>query len=147
MAKYRLNDYMHYPVRYGVDSETNAATAYFRDFDATTSADTSEQISAVAKDWLTLSGMVCPRNHELIPPGSKPQKGEEVISLPPALAAKFVLRNVMTSQNLRPADLARKLGMSSQSVNALLDVYRDGTRFDAIWKALNACGASIEILD
>ena len=111
-----------------------------------TSADTMEQIPAVAKDWLTLSGLVYPRNHELVPPGSKPQKGEEVISLPPTLAAKFVLRNVMTSQNLRPADLARKLGMSSQSVNALLDVYREGTRFDAIWRAFDACGASVDVL-
>lgn len=140
-----LSDFVSYPVRYGIDPETGAYTAYFRDFDSSTCDDDPNGIRDTAKDWLTLAGQTYPRNHAAIPPASLPQADEELIELSPTLALKFVLRNAMTAKNLRPSDLARILGMSSQAVNGLLDVYREGTRFDALYRAIRACGAEITI--
>lgn len=145
MTTYCLNDYLSYPVRYDTEPEDKITTAYFRDFDGMTQAEDAKAIRRVALDWLTLCGLIYPRNHKIIPPASAPQEGEVTISISPTLALKFILRNAMTSKNLRPADLARLLGMSSQSVNALLDVYRDGTRFDTLYKALKACGAEVSV--
>ena len=145
MTTYNLNNYLTYPVKYETDPKDGVTTAYFRDFDGMTQADDAESIRAVALDWLTLCGLVCPRRHELIPAASAPQEGEETVTISATLALKFILRNAMTSKNLRPSDMARLLGMSSQGVNALLDVYREGTRFDALYKALKVCGAEVEI--
>lgn len=145
MTTYSLNNYLSYPVLYETDPEDGITTAYFRDFDGMTQADEAGSIQAMALDWLVLSGIALPRAHKIIPPASAPQEGEETISISPTLALKFILRNAMTSKNLRPADLGRLLGMSSQSVNALLDVYRDGTRFDTLYKALKVCGAEVTV--
>lgn len=145
MMIYKLSDYLAYPVKYETDPKDGVTTAYFRDFDGMTQADDAASIRAVALDWLTLCGLVCPKRHELIPPASAPQEGEETITISATLALKFILRNAMTSKNLRPVDMARLLGMSSQGVNALLDVYREGTRFDALYKALKVCGAEVSV--
>ena len=145
MDKYCIKDYLAYPVRYSFDKEAGVYTAYFRDFDTSTQADEEKDLKRVAEDFLVLSGMVNPRNHEMIPAATKPEDGEEVISISPTLALKFILRNAMTSKNLRPADLARLMGMSTQSVAALLDVYRTGTRFDALYRALEACSAEVTV--
>ena len=144
MTTYNVKDYLNYPVKYETYPD-GAVTAYFRDFDGATQADSTEEIAEVALDWLTLAGMVVPRSHKLIPAASAPQEGEETISISPTLAMKFILRNAMTEKNLRPSDLARLLGTSSQSINALLDVYRTGTRFDSLYEALRVCGAEVVI--
>lgn len=145
MTTYNLNDYISYPVRYSVEEETGFHLAYFRDFDGMTQAKDADSIKNMALDWLVLSGVACPRAHKIIPPASAPQEGEEVIAISPTIALKFILRNAMTSKNLRPADLARLLETTSQAVNALLDVYREGTRFDALYKALKVCGAEVSV--
>lgn len=145
MTIYKLSDYLTYPVRYSIEEGTGFHLAYFRDFDGMTQADDAESIKKMALDWLTLSGIAFPKAHKFIPPASAPQEGEETITISATLALKFILRNAMTSKNLRPVDMARLLGMSSQGVNALLDVYREGTRFDALYKALKVCGAEVSV--
>ncbi|MDD7441568.1 MAG: hypothetical protein PUG38_02980 [Sutterellaceae bacterium] len=144
MTTYNLKDFLAYPVRYET-SDDGIVTAYFRDFDGTTQAYDAGSIDRVALDWLVLSGTVLPKRHELIPKASAPQAGEKVLEISPTIALKFILRNAMTSRNLRPSDLGRILGMSSQAINALLDVYREGTRFDSLFKALQACGCEVSI--
>nr|DAF26600.1 MAG TPA: antitoxin [Caudoviricetes sp.] len=144
MTTYKLKDFLAYPVRYET-ADDGTVTAYFRDFDGVTQADDAKSIDRVALDWLILSGMVLPKRHEIIPKASAPQAGEKTLEISPTIALKFILRNAMTVKNLRPSDLGRLLGMSSQAINALLDVYREGTRFDSLYKALKVCGCDVSI--
>jgi antitoxin HicB len=67
-----------------------------------------------------------------------------VIELSVSLSAKVLLLNEMVSQNVRPAELARRLNTTPQAVNRLTDL-RHTTRIDGIEAALRALGRHLEI--
>ena len=62
-----------------------------------------------------------------IPAPSKPKRGQHLIELPASYAAKILLLNEMASQKVRPAELARRLKVTPQEVNRLID-WRHTTR-------------------
>lgn len=75
---------------------------------------------------------------------SKPKPGQNVIELSASLSAKVLLLNEMVSQNIRPAELARRLNTTPQEVNRLTNL-RHTTRIDQIAAALHAMGRHLEI--
>ena len=79
-----------------------------------------------------------------IPAPSKPKRGQHLIELPASYAAKILLLNEMASQKVRPAELARRLKVTPQEVNRLID-WRHTTKIDAIAAALKALGKTMEI--
>ena len=79
-----------------------------------------------------------------IPAPSKPKRGQRVVELPASYTAKILLLNEMALQKVRPAELARRLNVSPQEVNRLLDV-RHATKIDGIASALKALGKTMEI--
>lgn len=74
-----------------------------------------------------------------MPAPSRPKRGQQVIELPASLAAKVLLLNEMVAQDVRPAELARRLNTTPQEVNRLTNV-RHTTRIDGIAAALHALG-------
>src|SRR5580692_2774197 len=74
-----------------------------------------------------------------VPAPSKPKRGQRVVELPVSLAAKVLLLNEMLRQNVRPAELARRIGTTPQEVNRLTDI-RHTTRIDGVDSALRALG-------
>jgi len=79
-----------------------------------------------------------------IPAPSKPKRGQHLIELPASYAAKILLLNEMASQKVRPAELARRLKVTPQEVNRLID-WRHTTKIDGIAAALKALGKTMEI--
>ena len=79
-----------------------------------------------------------------IPKPSKPKRGQRLIELPASYAAKILLLNEMTAQRVRPAELARRLKVTPQEVNRLIN-WRHTTKIDAIAAALKALGKTLEI--
>jgi len=59
-------------------------------------------------------------------------------------SAKALLLNEMIAQNVRPAELARRLHTTPQEVNRLTNV-RHTTRIDGIAAALRALGKHLEM--
>ena len=59
-------------------------------------------------------------------------------------AAKILLLNEMIAQNVRPAELARRLHTTPQEVNRLTNV-RHTTRIDGIAAALQALGKHLDM--
>ncbi len=55
----------------------------------------------------------------LAPAPSPKRRGEHLIALPASLSLKIALLNEMIAQNVRPAELARRLKTSKQEVNRL----------------------------
>lgn len=79
-----------------------------------------------------------------VPAPSRPKRGQKVVELPSSLAAKVLLLNELVRQNVRPAELARRLGTTPQEVNRLTDV-RHTTRIDSIAAALHALGKRLDL--
>ena len=79
-----------------------------------------------------------------IPAPSKPKRGQHVVELPASYAAKVLLLNEMAEQKVRPAELARRLKITRQEVNRLID-WRHTSKIDGIALALKALGKTMEI--
>jgi antitoxin HicB len=79
-----------------------------------------------------------------VPAPSKAKRGQRVVELPASLAAKVLLLNEMIAQQIRPAELARRLQVKPQEVTRLLDL-RHKSKIDGIASALKALGKTMEI--
>ncbi len=64
--------------------------------------------------------------------------------VPPSAAAKVLLLNAMVESGVRPAELARRLGVSRREVHRLTDL-RHSTKIDGVAKALRALGYRLEL--
>lgn len=79
-----------------------------------------------------------------IPAPSKPKRGQHVVELPASYTAKILLLNEMAAQKVRPAELARRMKITRQEVNRLIDC-RHASKIDGIAQALKALGKTLEI--
>jgi len=79
-----------------------------------------------------------------IPAPSKLKRGQHLVEIPASYAAKILLLNEMAAQKVRPAELARRLKMTRQEVNRLIDL-RHTSKIDALAGALKALGKNLEI--
>ena len=99
---------------------------------------------AAAKDALESALDFYFEDKRTVPAPSKAKRGQHVIELPASLSAKVLLLNEMIAQNVRPAELARRLHTTPQEVNRLTNV-RHTTRIDGIAAALQALGKHLDM--
>ena len=100
--------------------------------------DRTEALKA-AKDVLETAMDVYFDERRPVPAPSQPKRGQPVIEVPASLSAKILLLNEMLHQNVRPAELARRIGTSPQVVNRLTNI-RHTSQIDGIDTALRALG-------
>jgi len=132
-----------YPVQLKRDGRFFLAT--FPDIpEAITQGETREEALSAAKDALATAMDFYFEERRPVPPPSPPKRGQPVIELPASLSAKVLLLNEMIRQNIRPAELARRLSTTPQQVNRLTDL-RHRTRIDAIATAIEALGKQLDI--
>jgi antitoxin HicB len=79
-----------------------------------------------------------------VPVPSKPKRGQHTVELRASVAAKVLLLNEMSSQKVRPSELARRLCVTRQEVNRLID-RRYTSKIDGIAGALKALGKTLEM--
>jgi len=77
-----------------------------------------------------------------VPLPSKVKRGQPFVTVPANLAVKVLLHNEMLAQNVRPAELARRLHLPRQEMTRLLDPATN-TKLDLIAKAFVALGKSL----
>src|SRR5690349_9108667 len=122
-----------YPVT--LERDGKGYLAYFPDIpEALTSGDTKEEALEMARDALETAMDFYFDDRRQVPPPSKPKRGQDVVSLPATTAAKVLLLNEMLRQRVTPADLARRMHASPQSVNRLVNL-KYSTKIDAIEEA------------
>ena len=112
--------------------------------EAITQGETKDEALAAAKDALESAIDFYLEDKRAVPKPSKAKRGQRVIELPASLSAKVLLLNEMIAQNVRPAELARRLLTTPQEVNRLTNVRRT-TRIDGIAAALRALGKQLEM--
>ena len=136
---------MKFPVTLTPDESDGGFVVTFRDIpEAITQGETVEDALVMAKDALETAMEFYFEDKRCIPAPSKPKRGQHTVELPASLSAKVWLLNEMVAQNMRPAELARRLNTTPQQVNRLTNL-RHTTRIDAIAAALHAMGRQLEI--
>ena len=136
---------MKFPVNLTPDNDEGGFVVTFTDIpEAITQGDTIEEALAMAQDALETAIEFYFEDKRAVPAPSKPKRQQHVIELPASLAAKILLLNEMVTQNIRPAELARRLNTTPQEVNRLTNL-RHTTRIDGIAAALQAMGKHLEV--
>ena len=135
----------NYPVTLTLDKKDGGFVVTFKDIpEAITQGGTVAQALAAAKEALESALDFYFEDKRAVPAPSKPKRSQHVIELPASLSAKVLLLNEMIAQNVRPAELARRLKTTPQEVNRLTNV-RHTTRIDGIASALQALGKQLDM--
>ena len=136
---------MKFPVTLTRDEKYGGFVVTFRDIpEAIAQGETVEDALVMAKEELEIAMEFYFEDKRCVPAPSKPKRGQHTIELPASLSAKVWLLNEMVAQNMRPAELPRRLNTTPQQVNRLTNL-RHTTRIDAIAAALHAMGRQLEI--
>ncbi|MDR2819610.1 MAG: type II toxin-antitoxin system HicB family antitoxin [Desulfovibrio sp.] len=136
---------MKFPVILTADAAAGGFVATFPDIpEAITQGETQKETLKWAREALETALEFYFEDKRTVPAPSEAAPGQEAIELPASLSAKVLLLNEMVAQNVRPAELARRLHTTPQEVNRLTDL-RHTTRIDGIESALRALGRSLEI--
>jgi antitoxin HicB len=134
-----------YPVTLTPDEVDGGFVVSFADIpEAISQGNTESEALAAAKDALESAIDFYFEDRRAVPIPSEAKRGQNVIELPASLSAKVLLLNEMVTQNIRPAELARRLNTTPQEVNRLTDV-RHTTRIDRIATALQALGKHLDL--
>ena len=134
-----------YPVTLTPDKKDGGFVVTFSDIpEAITQGETVEKALAMAKEALETAMEFYFEDNRGVPAPSKPKRGQQVVELAASLSAKVLLLNEMVTQNIRPAELARRLNTTPQEVNRLTNL-RHITRIDGIAAALHALGKHLEL--
>lgn len=134
---------MQYPATF--TPETGGFVVTFRDIpEAITQGDNEAEALVMAQDVLVLSMEVYFHEKRIVPTPSQPKAGERLVNLPLSVTAKVLLSNEMLIQNVRPAELARRMDTKPQEVTRLLDLHHK-TKIDTIWQAMAAMGKRLEM--
>ena len=112
--------------------------------EAITQGETVEEALGMAQEALETALEFYFEDKRMVPVPSVPECGQHAIELASGLSAKVLLLNEMLRQNIRPAELARRLHTTPQTVNRLTNL-RHATRIDGIDAALRALGRSLEL--
>ena len=136
---------MKFPVTLTPDETDDGFVVTFRDIpEAITQGETREDALAMALEALEVAMEFYFEDKRSVPMPSKLKRGELAVKLPPSLSAKILLLNEMLKQNIRPAELARRLKTTPQEVNRLTNL-RHTSRIEGIADALHAMGRHLDL--
>jgi antitoxin HicB len=100
---------------------------------------------AMAADALVTAMDFYFEDRRTVPAPSAPLAGERLVALPPSISAKVLLLNEMIVQKVRPADLARLMGIKPQEVNRVIDLGHS-TKIDTVAAAMAALGRELSVV-
>ena len=115
----------------------------FRDIpEALTEATSEENVDRMAADALITAMDFYFEDHRAVPLPSSPQPGEISVELPLSVIAKVLLLNEIIAQKIRPADLARRMGIPRQEMTRIMDL-KHTTKIDTLSAAFKALGKKL----
>lgn len=136
-------------MRYPVIIEKSGDSSFFVSFpdipEALTQGNSLQDALAMGKDALETALEFYFEDERKVPLPSPQENGQLVVELSPSRWAKVLLLNEMVEQNMRPADLARKLSIRPQEVTRLMNL-KHLTKIDTISSAFDAMGKKLEVV-
>jgi antitoxin HicB len=117
----------------------------FRDIpEAITQGESIEDALKHARDALESAMEFYFDDRREVPMPSAAKRGEHLVALPVSESFKILLLNEMVRQNVRPAELAKRMRTSKQEINRITTL-RHTTKVDRIADALAALGKRLTI--
>lgn len=117
----------------------------FRDIpEAITQGESVEDALKRAQDALETAIEFYLDERRQVPMPSAAKRGERLVGLPVSESFKILLHNEMVKQNIRPAELAKRMGTSKQEVNRITTL-RHPTKVDRLADALAALGKRLTV--
>lgn len=113
---------------------------------ALTCGDNQAAALEMAEDALVVALSAYASNREDIPVPSAAVAGQQMVAVPPILAAKLALYTAMRTQGVTKVELAAKLGMGESSVHKLCNP-NHRSHIGSVEAALRALGRSLVIGD
>lgn len=136
---------MKYPARF-TPTANGGFVVKFRDIpEALTQGDNEAEALEMAADALLTAMDFYFEDGRSVPFPSDSLEGERLISLPLSVAAKVMLLNEMIAQRVRPADLARLMGIKPQEVSRIIDL-NHSTKIDTVAAATAALGKELDLV-
>jgi antitoxin HicB len=135
---------LEYPARLKAAKEGGYVVT-FRDIpEAITQGESIEDALKHAQDALESAMEFYFDDRREVPMPSAAKRGERLVALPVSESFKILLLNEMVRQNVRPAELAKRMRTSKQEINRLTTL-RHATKVDRIADALAALGKRLTI--
>lgn len=104
-----------------------------------------EDALTMAADALVVAISFYFDRNQAVPLPSKAKPGQHTVALPLSVSAKVLLWNEMIRQNVKPAELARRMGVSRQAAQRLTDI-RHTTKIDTIAEAMEVLGSGVRLV-
>jgi antitoxin HicB len=134
---------MRYPIHIKPDGKHILVT--FPDIpEALTQGETVEEALAMAAEALETALDFYFEQPREVPEPSPIKRGGKFVELPASLSAKVLLLNEMIRQQVRPAELARRLNTTPQEINRLTNLHHT-SKIDGIAGAMKALGKTLQI--
>jgi antitoxin HicB len=134
-----------YPVRLTPAKGSGGFVVTFCDIpEAITQGETVEEALAMAAEALESAMDFYFEDKRPVPMPSPAKQRQHVVELPLSLSAKVLLLNEMARQQVRPAELARRLQTTPQDINRLTNLHHT-SKIDGIAGAMKALGKTLEI--
>lgn len=135
---------MRYPINLTPADEGGFVVTFPDVPEAITQGESHEDALANGLDALITSLDFYFEDQRSVPLPKRIDCGQETVELPASVLAKVLLLNEMVASQLRPIDLANRLGIRKQEVNRLLDLHH-ATKIDRVADALKAVGKRLEL--
>jgi antitoxin HicB len=135
---------LQYPATLKADKK-RGFTVIFRDIpEAITQGEDMEDALTHAIDALETAMEFYFEDRREVPMPSAPKRGEHLVTLAVSVSLKVLLLNEMVRQNVRPAELARRMHASKQEVNRITTLGH-ATKADRVADALAALGKRLTV--
>ncbi len=136
---------MRYPALF-TPNERGGFVVTFRDIpEAITEGETEADALEMAADALLTAMDFYFEDARAVPVPSKAMEGERLVVLPLSVSAKVMLLNEMVAQRVRPVELARRMGVSRQEVNRIMNLSH-ATKIDTVAAATAALGKELALI-
>ncbi|MEM5338433.1 type II toxin-antitoxin system HicB family antitoxin [Paraburkholderia azotifigens] len=112
--------------------------------EAITVGDNEEDAKVQALDALEAAFEIYFAEKRSIPMPSKPRRGQPVVTLPALVTAKVLLASEMLRQNVRKAELARRLSVNQVQVDRLLN-FSHSSKIEMVESAFAVLGKRLDV--
>jgi antitoxin HicB len=135
---------LRYPATF-TPAEEGGYVVEFPDIpEAITQGDSLDEAREMAADALATALEFYFDDNRAVPMPSEAGADHQVIELPASLSAKVLLLNEMVAQHVTQSELARRLHVTPQHVQRIVDLGHT-TKIDTIATALSALGKRLEL--
>lgn len=135
---------LNYPVILTPDTNGTLLVAFPDLPEAVSVGDDEDEALLNALDALETALEIYFDERRPVPLPSKARKGQPVVTLPALEASKVLLWNEMLSQNVRKAELARRLNVHMPQIDRLFDL-KHSSKLEFVEQAAKALGKNLAV--